>query len=405
METQYVDLDIVDAVNMADEKKLHHLHSHNHADHSHSSAITSEITPNNDDDDGDDGDNEVDVDQTTYMNGISWPNPEWETETSSAKLLLLKLLWILSFPLSLTRWVSIPSTETRPDFLVSVKRVFFFISPFFLSLFLLFTITDGYQYDPEDKLLWILLPSIGCGVSILLFIFYSCIVKPRVAQYHDTRAQLRLEEAKARRNDANNLSREELSRLTALHIEYELDNDDDCEVKPTIMSFYQIIISLLAFISAIAWLSFISDEIVGLLGSLGLMFNISSSLLGLTVLALGNSLPDLIAGMSLAAKGKIGVSYAAIFGAPVLSSTFGFGLGLLIKFVKDQSPVDILDRVVTFDVGAQLWLSFGATIFGVILHCIVFPFSGYTPTKRYGIALICLYLLFLAAAVVFEVTS
>eukprot|EP00461_Guttulinopsis_vulgaris_P003000 UN03001 len=57
------------------------------------------------------------------MDGITWPNPEW-AEQKLIPRLASQALWIAAFPLSLLRWLSIPSTEQRPDALRGLKSIF-----------------------------------------------------------------------------------------------------------------------------------------------------------------------------------------------------------------------------------------------------------------------------------------
>lgn len=51
------------------------------------------------------------------------------------------------------------------------------------------------------------------------------------------------------------------------------------------------------------WISAIANELVSLLNAIGLMLNISPVILGLTILAWGNSLGDIVADVSLAIQG------------------------------------------------------------------------------------------------------
>lgn len=404
-EAAFVDLDVINAVDMADQKARHDKHSKLHQLHaSHTSTDTTVLDVNGGsgvtfvDDNGndDDDDDDVEVDEASYMDGITYPNPEWAQETFIIKLTVLKLLWILAFPFGLLKWLSIPATGCRPDFLVGPKRLFFFISPIFLSLLFLYDQTDAFT-DIHLNAVAIALPATGVGLSLLSALFYFFIVIPRTESYYNTRDELRQRESEAKKNDSK-LTTHDLAALAHNHLEYDLDLDD-ADAKPTVMSIYQLLVSALAFVGSIQWLGFFADEIVNVLGSLGLMFGVSSTILGLSVLSLGNSLPDLIAGTAIAAKGKIGMSYAAIFGAPVLSSTLGFGLATLLKFIQHGQ----MHLTLKYDVTVQLWLCFGATIGATLLHCIVFPMTGFAPPKLYGIILIVGYVAFLAAAVLIEV--
>lgn len=67
------------------------------------------------------------------------------------------------------------------------------------------------------------------------------------------------------------------------------------------------------FINAIA------TEVIAVLTTFGVIFSLSDSILGLTVLAWGNSIGDLISNNSLAKAGYPGIAIAACFGGPMLS--------------------------------------------------------------------------------------
>ena len=67
--------------------------------------------------------------------------------------------------------------------------------------------------------------------------------------------------------------------------------------------FYLVILVLLGFVSSVLWISEVAEELVSLLNAVGLMINISPAVLGLTILAWGNSLGDIVADVSLAIQG------------------------------------------------------------------------------------------------------
>ena len=73
---------------------------------------------------------------------------------------------------------------------------------------------------------------------------------------------------------------------------------------------------LIGFVLSVLWISAVANELVSLLNALGLLLNISPVILGLTILAWGNSLGDLVADISLSRQGypqmAIGGVYACI---------------------------------------------------------------------------------------------
>ena len=83
---------------------------------------------------------------------------------------------------------------------------------------------------------------------------------------------------------------------------------------------------LVGFVLSVIWISTVANELVSLLNALGLMLNISPVILGLTVLAWGNSLGDLVADTSLARQGYPQMAIGGVFacgssGDAVMSSS------------------------------------------------------------------------------------
>lgn len=59
----------------------------------------------------------------------------------------------------------------------------------------------------------------------------------------------------------------------------------------------------LGFVIAIAWISSIAEEVVGILKAVGVILGMSEAILGLTVFAVGNSVGDLVADITVARLG------------------------------------------------------------------------------------------------------
>jgi len=82
----------------------------------------------------------------------------------------------------------------------------------------------------------------------------------------------------------------------------------------------------LGFAVAIAWISTIANEVVGVLRTLGVIMNMSDAILGLTIFAVGNSLGDLVADITVARLGFPVMALSACFGGPMLNILLGIGL-------------------------------------------------------------------------------
>lgn len=119
-------------------------------------------------------------------------------------------------------------------------------------------------------------------------------------------------------------------------------------------------IAFVGFIIAASWIDYIADHLVSLLDFIGIILHIPGSIMGLTVLAWGNSMGDLSANMTMARKGLANMAMTACFAGPVFNILVGLGLG----FSGLASKTGIAEAAVT--VSAPIATGF---IF-VMLNCI-----------------------------------
>ena len=86
------------------------------------------------------------------------------------------------------------------------------------------------------------------------------------------------------------------------------------------------LLCFLGFTVSIAWISTIASEVVGVLKALGVILGISDAILGLTIFAVGNSLGDLVADITVARLGYPVMALSACFGGPMLNILLGIGV-------------------------------------------------------------------------------
>jgi sodium/potassium/calcium exchanger 6 len=95
---------------------------------------------------------------------------------------------------------------------------------------------------------------------------------------------------------------------------------------PTRPPKWRVVLCFLGFAVAISWISSIANEVVGVLKTLGVVLNMSDAILGLTIFAVGNSLGDLVADITVARLGFPVMALSACFGGPMLNILLGIGV-------------------------------------------------------------------------------
>jgi sodium/potassium/calcium exchanger 6 len=109
-------------------------------------------------------------------------------------------------------------------------------------------------------------------------------------------------------------------------------------------------LTLYGFAIAATWLDAIADKLVEILELFGILLEIPSTVLGLTVLAFGNSIQDLVANFTLSKKGLSTMATTACFAGPIFNLCVGLGLGfwaLMKSTGKDEIQVELPRNIAT----------------------------------------------------------
>lgn len=125
-------------------------------------------------------------------------------------------------------------------------------------------------------------------------------------------------------------------------------------------------IAFVGFVIAATWIDYIADHLVSLLDFIGIILHIPGSIMGLTVLAWGNSMGDLSANMTMARKGLANMAMTACFAGPVFNILLGLGFGFSGLAAKTGNPEAIVS------VSAPIFTGF---VF-VLLNCTMIVVTG-----------------------------
>lgn len=74
-----------------------------------------------------------------------------------------------------------------------------------------------------------------------------------------------------------------------------------------------------SFIGSVTVIYVVAKEVVSVLSALGKIADLTPSMLGLSILAWGNSIGDLFSNLTLAKQGYQSMAFAACFGGPLFS--------------------------------------------------------------------------------------
>jgi sodium/potassium/calcium exchanger 6 len=166
----------------------------------------------------------------------------------------------------------------------------------------------------------------------------------------------------------------------------------------------------LGFAVSIAWISSIANEVVGVLKTLGVILNMSDAILGLTIFAVGNSLGDFVADITVARLGFPVMALSACFGGPMLNILLGIGLSgcwIILKGGRHQHAKHP-DKPIQFkpyhiDISTTLVISGGTLLVTLVGLLVVVPWRRWKMDKTIGWGLVALWCISTVVNVVVEV--
>uniref|UniRef100_A0A4W6GC55 Solute carrier family 8 member B1 n=1 Tax=Lates calcarifer TaxID=8187 RepID=A0A4W6GC55_LATCA len=157
---------------------------------------------------------------------------------------------------------------------------------------------------------------------------------------------------------------------------------------------YHPLFALLGFVVSAVLISAAASEVVSLLHMLGVVLSLSNTVLGLTLLAWGNSIGDCFSDITIARQGYPRMAISACFGGIIFNMLFGVGLGCLVQMLKTHSYFE--------SEGLLTWILAGSLGLSLVLSFVIVPLCRFHLGRAYGIFLLVFYVIFLVIALLTE---
>ena len=145
------------------------------------------------------------------------------------------------------------------------------------------------------------------------------------------------------------------------------------------------------FAVSIARISTVADEMVSAFKALGVILNVSEATLSLTVFAVGNSLEDLAANITVAQYRHPVVALSACFGGPLLNILLSIIVSGAYLFVQSARTKH---QIVAIDVQSSrtLFITAATVIFILYATLSMMLWARWTMTRPFGPVLIAVWL-------------
>ncbi|XP_076416197.1 mitochondrial sodium/calcium exchanger protein isoform X2 [Peromyscus maniculatus bairdii] len=155
--------------------------------------------------------------------------------------------------------------------------------------------------------------------------------------------------------------------------------------------------AFLGFLTSALWINAAATEVVNILRSLGVVFRLSNTVLGLTLLAWGNSIGDAFSDFTLARQGYPRMAFSACFGGIIFNILVGVGLGCLLQIARNHAAEVKLEPD-----GLLVWVLASALGLSLVFSLVSVPLQCFRLSKAYGLCLLLFYATFLVVVLLTE---
>ncbi|CAM8942046.1 unnamed protein product [Rhodiola kirilowii] len=154
----------------------------------------------------------------------------------------------------------------------------------------------------------------------------------------------------------------------------------------------QIPVVIVAFIMSVFWISTAAGELLNCLAAIGALLKLPSAILGLTVLAWGNSMGDLVADVAVAKAGQPAMAMAGCFAGPMFNMLIGLGTALVIQ------TTNVYPEAYKLQFHLGIVVAFVFLLLSLMGSLLIITWARFRVPRFWGFCLVGLYAVFMSVS-------
>ena len=162
-------------------------------------------------------------------------------------------------------------------------------------------------------------------------------------------------------------------------------------------------------IMSLLWIYIITNILIQMVmdSQILLPFKVPTSFLIMTILAVGNSLPDFLIDCTLSRSGYAEMALSGTIGSPVFGLLFGFGLSLIKFFItEDETKINhrfkLIDDNPDDNSNKLILCAMGGVFINLVQYMIIFSLSNFKVKRYVSYAGFLVFFLYLTSLVLFS---
>lgn len=163
---------------------------------------------------------------------------------------------------------------------------------------------------------------------------------------------------------------------------------------------WSMVFTVMSVVSGLMWSYLLINNLIDLLNVAGMLLNLEPTYLGLSVLAIGNALPDAFTTIALTAQGHAAMAISGGYAGQLFGYLMGFGVAMLKKCLKEGPQAFELFDISAFKENLLLMIVLWVSGFCLFLTFFWGYFNNFEMDRTFAYLQTVIYVLFLIVTTV-----